>query len=92
VDMRPGSEFIGRLAGLMAERDYELYPYVRLGDTWVGAGNTAPEGDVAWWMSNAPFEAAHMTAFTDPRIRADVSRRLRGEAAYGTEPRAPLPE
>ncbi len=92
VDMRPESAFTAMLGEHVAARDYALYPYARLGDTWVGVERTAPEGEVPWWVSNAPFEPAHMTAFTDPRIRADIVRRLRGEAPYATEPRAPLPE
>jgi hypothetical protein len=91
ADMQPGSEFLAELNRTDKVYDYELIPYARLGDTWVGLENTAPPGEVPWWVPNRPFEAAHLVAYSDPRIIADIARRLRGETPYATEPRAPLP-
>ncbi len=91
IDMRPGSEFLAELWADGKARDYEISPYVRLGDTLVGVEHTAPPGEHPWWVPNAPFESAHITAFTDVRIRADVLRRLRGEAPYTSTPRTPPP-
>jgi hypothetical protein len=91
VDMRPGSEFLEGLNERNRDPDYELIPYARIGDTWVGEENTAPPGEVPWWVPNRAFEPAHLTAYGDPRIIADILRRLRGETPYTTEPRAPWP-
>lgn len=91
VDMRPGSEFLIGLNERNKDPDYELIPYARIGDTWVGEQNTAPPGQVPWWVPNRAFEPAHLTAYGDPRILADILRRLRGETPYTTEPRAPWP-
>ena len=88
-DMRPGSEFLDDLNERNRIPPYELIPYARVGDRWVGEKNTAPPGEVPWWVPNRPFEAAHLMAFTDPRILADVARRLRNEPPFTTEPRAP---
>ena len=68
-----------------------VHPDARIGDTMVGEENTAPPGQVAWWVPNRAFEPAHLLAFGDPRIHADILRRLRGEQPYTTEPRAPWP-
>ena len=94
VDMTAGSEFYRTLEE--AERggamQYELVPYVRLGDTVVGPQYAAPPGRTAWWVPNVPGEFEHIGAMRDPRILADVLRRLRGEKPWTTEPAAPLPE
>ena len=92
IDLRPGSEFLAELNDPGKTFDYELIPYARLGDTWVGLENTAPLGEVPWWVPNRAFQAAHMSAYTDPRFMADMARRLRGETPFTTEPRAPPPE
>jgi len=83
-DMRPGSPFLRRLADAetraAATGDaYEIVPYVRLGDRTVGCDNAAPPGANPWWLANRPLEPPHSAASLDPRIRADVARRLRGE-------------
>jgi hypothetical protein len=96
-DMLSGSDFYRRLDG--AERaaggaggaGYELVPYVHLGDTVVGAQYAAPTGRVPWWVPDRPGEFAHVGTMTDPRVLADVLRRLRGEKPWTTEPPAPLP-
>ena len=92
IDMRSGSGFLKRLQRSLATASYELYPYVRLGDTTVGAANAAPPGINPWWIPNRPLEPAHMFAFGDVRILADIARRLRGEPALTIEPAAPLPD
>jgi len=89
VDMRAGSPF---LAGLEAEAaTYELFAYTRLDDAIVGEENAAPPGRWAWWVPNQMFEGGHLDAWRDPRILADLCRRLRGEPTYATEAPAPVP-
>ncbi len=89
-DMRQGSEFLQGLDELLPEADYELYSYVRLGDTIVGPENAAPPGHGAWWVPTPAFSFAHLNAASDPRILADIMLRLRGEAPIATTPPAPL--
>jgi len=88
-DMRPGSPFLLRLAA--APRDYELVCYTRLDDVTVGEEFAAPEGEPLWWVPTPSGEYAHMQAFEDPRIQADIARRLRGEEPFGRPPAAALP-
>jgi hypothetical protein len=38
-----------------------------------------------------PFQDAHLMAMADPRIIADVARRLRGEPPLTSDPPEPLP-
>jgi len=92
IDMRPGSEFLANLAKLDANQNYELIPYVRLGDEFVGEQYAAPKGSVAWWLDTPPLEPAHIGAGTDPRIVADILLRLRDEPPLTHEPRAPIPK
>jgi hypothetical protein len=94
ADMREGSDFFQRLEAAEAATtadDFELVPYVRLGDRIVGAAHAAPTGNVAWWVPNGPMELAHLGANTDPRVRADVARRLRGEMPLTKTPPAAVP-
>jgi hypothetical protein len=93
-DMTAGSDFYQRLerAELLGGVSYALVPYVRLGDDVVGPAYAAPTGRTAWWVTNPPGEFSHVGAMTDPRILADVLRRLRGEKPWTTDPPAPLPE
>jgi pimeloyl-ACP methyl ester carboxylesterase len=94
ADMRENSDFFKRLEAAEAVTtadDYELVPYVRLGDRIVGADHAAPAGRSAWWVPNRPMELAHFGASTDPRVRADVARRLRGEVPFTKTPPAPVP-
>lgn len=94
ADMRAQSEFFKRLEASEAVTtadDYELVPYVRLGDSIVGADRAAPVGRSAWWISTPPMELAHIGASADPRVRADVARRLRGEEPFTKSPPAPAP-
>jgi pimeloyl-ACP methyl ester carboxylesterase len=89
--MRSDSDFLRQLNDLERNPSYDLHPYVRLCDLTVGPPNAAPAGEAAWWVPAMPMQLSHHMAFDDPRILADIARRLRGEAAYATEPRAPLP-
>ena len=91
IDMRAGSRFLRDLDAAYEGGGYELFPYVRLSDVPVGPPNAAPRGRTAWWVSNLPLQDSHMGAPTDPRIVADIARRLRGEAPFTTDPPAPLP-
>jgi pimeloyl-ACP methyl ester carboxylesterase len=88
-DLRPGSEFLNRLNA--AEPRYAGYAYIRLGDTTVGQANAALPGRGVWWVATPPLSAPHDRAHADPRILADIARRLRGEPPLATEPPAPLP-
>ena len=89
--MRKDSDFLKELNDRYTDTGYELYPYVRLGDRMVGAENAAPPGEVPWWVPARFLQPDHLTASLDPRIVADIARRLRGESPFTSEPREPLP-
>lgn len=91
LDMRSGSAFLVELNQQLGDCDYELFTYSRLDDLIVGVENTSPPGVNPWWVANPPFSLAHVAACKDPRILADIARRVRGEAAYATTPAAALP-
>ncbi len=55
------------------------------------AYNAAPDGQTPWWLPARAWSRSHTDAYRDPRIIADIARRLRGEEAYATEPVEPLP-
>ncbi|MHC4764551.1 MAG: lipase family alpha/beta hydrolase [Planctomycetota bacterium] len=88
VEMRPGSEFLTTLDFFNDPATTEIYTYTRLSDMIVGAENTAPPGRHSWWVANPPFALAHLGAPHDPRIMADILRRLRGEEPLATLPAA----
>jgi hypothetical protein len=89
--MRPDSGFLESLDQQLASANYPMIPYARIPDTIVGVVNAAPPGEHAWWLYAQPFSRAHVDAYKDPRIIADIARRLRGETPYTTEPAAPVP-
>ena len=91
IDMRAGSAFLQLLDQQLLEANYKLFTYSRLGDLIVGVENTSPPGVNPWWVANPPFSLSHVAACKDPRILADIARRVRGEAPYATTPAAPLP-
>jgi pimeloyl-ACP methyl ester carboxylesterase len=91
IDMRKGSQFLKDLTAAEPPEPFTLVPYVRLGDAIVGAANAAPEGHTAWWVPVGPLDLAHISAECDPRIIADIARRLRDEEPFTTDPPAPLP-
>jgi hypothetical protein len=89
--MRPGSEWLAWLNHDAEEPGYESFYYVRLRDCIVGPKRAARPGQTAWWVHSPAWESPHLGAPADPRIVADISRRLRGESAYATSPASPLP-
>ncbi len=89
-DQRLGSSFVRRLDADAAD-PYPVYAYVCLRDGTVGSANAAPYGQVPWWVPPIPAISPHISAFLDPRIRADIVRRLRGEPPLTTDPPTPLP-
>lgn len=91
VDMRSGSARLKQLDDELEHCDYNLIPYVRLGDQVVGASNAAPPGCVPWWLPNQPFSPAHLASHRDPRILGDIARRIRGEVSFTLPPPCPLP-
>lgn len=90
LEMRAGSAFLCSLDA--CEQHYELLPYCRLDDWIVGCANAAPPGRAAWWVPNQPLQFGHLDAHKDPRILADIARRLRGEDPFTTLPAADLPD
>ena len=91
--MRRGSDFLADLRDAEAEAPaYPIYPYVRLGDFVVGQRNAAPFGRAAWWVPTPFLQEPHLLAPDDPRIIADIARRLRGEEPFTRDPPAPLPK
>jgi hypothetical protein len=91
-DMKPGSEFLQRLAGNDQAAAYEVYPYVLLGDGIVGDQYAAPPHQSPIWLPTPPLQLAHVAAMSDPRILADIAKRLRGEHPFSTTPTSPLPD
>ena len=91
MNMRPDSAFMQQLDAQLESADYPIIPYARLKDYTVGTANAAPQGVNPWWIDPTPFTVAHSGAYRDPRIIADLARRLRGEKPYTTEPASPLP-
>ena len=93
TDLRRRSKFFRDLESREARspHGYPVYPYVRLGDITVGARNASPWGVHPLWVPNLPLEFPHMWAYCDPRIVADIARRLRGEPSLASEPGVPLP-
>jgi pimeloyl-ACP methyl ester carboxylesterase len=92
LDMRTGSAFLDLLNRLTMTDEPELVAYVRLDDGIVGEANAAPPRGELWWVPNAPFSLSHMAAASDPRILADIARRLRGEPPLTRSPAAVLPQ
>ena len=91
-DMREGSAFLAQLDALPTPPMMQIVPYTRLNDQTVGEQNTAPPGASPWWVPNTHLAPAHLAAPTDPRILADIARRLRGQPPFTIDPPAPLPQ
>jgi len=91
VDMRAASKFLKRLNALENAPAYPIFPYVRLGDATVGPENAAPQGRVAWWVPGRTLQPSHSGAVLDPRIFAEIARRLRGEEPFTKELASPQP-
>lgn len=93
ASMRSGSPMLKSMDAAAYEPGncYPIYPYVCATDYIVGADNAAPADRIAWWINRVPWMPPHSSAYLDPRIRADIVRRLRDEPAWATLPAAPLP-
>lgn len=91
-DMKPGSRFLKYVESCDADATYELYPYARLRDQIVGARYAAPTGRALLWLATPWYEGGHGGAWHDPRILADIARRLRGERPFSCDSGSPLPE
>jgi hypothetical protein len=89
ADMRPGSAMLNRLNCRVPS--YPVIAYVRLGDKPIGEPNARVPGNPMWWVATLPFSNPHADAVQDPRILADIARRLRGEMPLTAMPPAPLP-
>lgn len=89
-EMNPRSPYIQRIREEAGKAPYPIIAYGRLGDFWVGEKNISPPGTQVYWLPNQMFADAHH-GFNDPRIAADIARRLRGEKPFTTSPPAPLP-
>ncbi len=92
--MKPGS---ATLAYLDEQRgrpgnDYRIVAYARTKDWVVGNERTAPPGKTAYWVPTPFLHRPHQEAYRDPRIEADILRRLRGETPLTAETPAPWPE
>lgn len=88
-DMREGSELMVHLND--EAPPYEVFCYTKLNDPIVGEELAAPARQTAWWLDSPSMGNSHFGAMIDPRILADIARRLRGEQPFTTDPPAPLP-
>jgi hypothetical protein len=82
LGMQPGSQLLKRLDAGLKCADYQIVAYVRSGDFVVGLPNAAPCGGIAWKAPGQGFAENHNAAPKDPRIKADIARRLRGEGPW----------
>jgi pimeloyl-ACP methyl ester carboxylesterase len=90
-DMIPGSPFLQSLARSDAFSTYTTVSYVHLDDNTVGSENAALPGSRAYWLTDAFWVPPHLGAMFDPRILADIARRLRDEDPLTGVPPATLP-
>ena len=91
ISMRAGSPFLTRLDQNWPDRRYDFVAYTRLHDPIVGTANTAPPGVTPYWVAAPPLARSHQEAYRDPRIVADILRRLRDEVPLTAEKPTPLP-
>ena len=78
-DMKPGSPFLAYLDTALPDPGYALVVYGRNRDATVGWARAAPEGMTLNWVPSPWWQRGHADAKKDPRILADIARRLRGE-------------
>jgi len=90
-DMRKDSAFITMLRDREDEIDYTLVPYTFLGDEIVGQENTSLSDAPPYWLDKPDAAVAHLAAALDPRILADIVRRLRDDPPLTAPTPAPLP-
>jgi hypothetical protein len=79
-DMKPDSSFLQSLAKTDAFATYTTISYVHLYDNTVGPENASLPGSQPYWLADAFWVPPHSGAMFDPRILADIARRLRDEA------------
>ncbi|MCA9295896.1 MAG: hypothetical protein KC983_05250, partial [Phycisphaerales bacterium] len=91
-DMKPGSDFLRRLDAFQRETPFEIIAYARLNDAIVGEHNAGPLGSNPRWLATPRGEFSHLAAHRDPRLLADIFRRLRGEPAFTDDEPLPLPD
>lgn len=85
--LRTDSLVLARLNAQPRPPGQEWTCYAILNDRWVGARNTAPPGEQPIWVPG-PRVGAHMSVSFNPRVLADLARRLTGQPALG-RPGAP---
>lgn len=85
--LRTDSSTLARLNALPQPPGQEWTCYAVLNDRWVGARNTAPPGMHPIWVPG-PRIGAHMSVSFNPRVLADLARRLTGLPPLG-HPSAP---
>lgn len=89
--LRAGSGLLAHLDHHLDHAPYELVCYTRLDDWMVGATNTAPPGREPIWVDNPTPGMSHFLITADPRLLADLLRRLRDEEPLATHPDQPPP-
>ena len=89
--IRPGSAFLTSLDESLSADPYEIVAYVRLDDLIVRPENAGVGDTPAYWVANMPLTLAHSMANIDPRILADIARRLRGQPPHTVGPPTPIP-
>ncbi|MHC5112532.1 MAG: lipase family protein [Planctomycetota bacterium] len=89
-EMFSDSETNNRIQKYFEPGDYRIEDYGRLGDPWVGVENATVSGQTIRWLPNTGIGQAHL-GFKDPRIVADIVKRIRGEEPFSTDPAAPIP-
>lgn len=92
IDMRADSDFLDYLDQVLPSARYSLTTYTRLLDPIVGESRTAPPGVAPWWVAPPFLHPSHTAAYRDPRIRADILLRLRGQTPLTNPPAATLPK
>ncbi len=94
ADLRPGSAYLRNLDRNYSASDYEIIGYARLREDSMEATSAVPPNGNLWWLPAPPLEFSHVASHRDPRILADICRRIRvvsDEPAFTTVPPAPIP-
>lgn len=89
--MRKESGWMKDITRSFRDAEYEVFPYVSLYDSVIGAANAAPFGQTPWWIAHGPMRIDHAAGTLDSRFHADIALRLRGEAPLSTRPPSPIP-
>jgi hypothetical protein len=88
-DMRAGSALLAAIEQHAPE--HAVFPYTHLDDAVVGEELCAPFGQTPLWLDTLPLHGSHWSIAIDPRVLADIARRLRGEPPVARYPPTPLP-